>query len=277
LLWTPHLPTLSHSQLTAPGASPSRWVLVLHGLLGRGSNWRALTRALVDAKPGWGGVLVDLRMHGDSQGFLAPHNVEAAALDLDGVARTLPGPVAAVLGHSLGGKVALAYAAQREGLSHAILLDTNPGPRLEGRGSETSRGVLLALRGLTGPWPTREAFVAELEAHGQPAAMARWLAMSLVRREGHFRFGLELEAMEALLLDVLRRDDWALLESPPAGLTVDVILGGRSSTVEGTDRARLESLAAQGRLRLTVLPEAGHWVQVDDPAGTLRAVSMALQ
>lgn len=270
------MPTLSHSQLTAQGASPSRWVLVLHGLLGRGSNWRTLVRALVDARPDWGGVLVDLRMHGDSQGFAAPHSVEAAALDLDSVARTLPGPVAAVLGHSLGGKVALAYVAQRKTLSHAILLDTNPGPRKEGRGSETTQAVLLSLRALPGPWPTREAFVAELQAHGQPASMARWLAMSLVRTEKGFRFGLELDAIEALLQDVLRRDDWAVLESPPAGLTVDVILGGRSRTVEGADRERLERLAAMGRLRLTVLEEAGHWVQVDDPAGTLRAVSQAL-
>jgi esterase len=270
------MPTLSYSQLTAQGAAPSRWVLVLHGLLGRGSNWRTLVRALVDARPEWGGALVDLRMHGDSQGFLAPHSVQAAAADLDGVARTLPGPVAAVLGHSLGGKVALAYVAQRATLSHAILLDTNPGPRKEGRGSETTQAVLLSLRRLHGPWPTREAFVAELQAHGQPAPMARWLAMSLLRTEGGFRFGLELEAMEALLRDVLRRDDWAVLETPPAGLTLDVILGGRSSTVEGADRARLERLAAQGKLRLTVLEGAGHWVQVDDLAGTLKAVVEAL-
>jgi esterase len=271
------MPTLSHSQVTAQGASPSRWMLVLHGLLGRGSNWRTLTRALVDARPEWGGVLVDLRMHGDSQGFAAPHSVEAAALDLEGVASSLPGPVAAVLGHSLGGKVALAYLAHRKNLSHAILLETNPGPRKEGRGSETTQAVLLSLRDLHGPWATREAFVDELQARGQSASMARWLAMSLVRTEGGFRFGLALDAMEALLQDVLRRDDWAVLESPPAGLTLDVILGGRSSTVEGADRERLERLAAQGRLRLTVLKEAGHWVQVDDPAGTLRAVSEALR
>jgi pimeloyl-ACP methyl ester carboxylesterase len=39
----------------------------------------------------------------------------------------------------------------------------------------------------------------------------------------------------------------------------------------------MERLAAQGRLRLTVLPEAGHWVQVDAPVQTLGAVSEALR
>ena len=270
------MPTLFHSQVTAQGATPSEWLLVLHGLFGRGSNLRTLTRALVDAHPSWGGALVDLRMHGESQGFAPPHSVEAAAADLDGVAAALPGPVRGVLGHSLGGKVALAWLPRRTGLTHAFLLDTNPGPRPAGRGSETTQAVLEVLRALPKAWPTREAFVARVESSGQPASLARWLAMNLVRTEGGFRFGLELEAMGSLLEDVLRRDDWAVLASPPAGLRVDVILGGHSHTVEGADKARLEQLQALGKLRVTVLPNAGHWVQVDDAAGTLRALSEAL-
>ena len=270
------MPTLSHTKVTAQDASPSRWMLVLHGLLGRGSNWRTLTRALVDAHPDWGAALVDLRMHGDSQAFGPPHTVEAAARDLDGLAAVLPRPVEAVLGHSLGGKVALAWMSYRSGLRHAFLLDTNPGPRPEGKGSETTQAVLEVLRALPHRWPTREAFVTDVEAHGQPAALARWLAMSLVRTEGGFLFGLELSAMESLLFDVFQRDDWRVLESPPPGLRTDVILGGRSRTVQGADRVRLERLEALGKLRVTVLPNAGHWVQVDDFTGTLNALTEAL-
>lgn len=251
-------------------------MLVLHGLLGRGSNWRTLTRALVDAHPDWGAALVDLRMHGASLGFVPPHTVEAAAEDLDGVASALPGKVEAVLGHSLGGKVALSWAARRTGLLYAFLLDTNPGPRPEGHGSETSQGVLAALHGLPPRWPSREAFVAKLLALGQPSSIAHWLAMNLVREADGFVFSLDLKAMESLLADVLRRDDWPLLESPPRGLGLYFVLGGRSSTVAGEDLRRLEQLSRKGHLRLTVLPGAGHWVQVDDPEGTLRAVSEAL-
>jgi esterase len=271
------MPTLAHSLVTAPGASPSRWLLVLHGLLGRGGNWRTLVRALVDAHPDWGAVLVDLRMHGDSQGFTAPHTVEAAALDLQALLPMLPGPVDGVLGHSLGGKVALAFLARHRRLSHAIVLDANPGPRPEGRGSETSAAVLGLLQGLPSTFPSREAFVSAVVAKGQTTGLAQWLAMNLVRTDAGFRFGLVLPAMEALLADVLRLDDWAILEAPPAGVQVDIILGGRSRVVEGEDLARLEALAARGLLRLTILPEAGHWVQVDDFQGTLRAVGKALQ
>ena len=267
--------TLSHTLVTAQEA-PRRWMLVLHGLLGRGSNLRTLTSALVAAHPEWGGVLVDLRMHGDSQGFAPPHPVEAAATDVDAVAAALPGPVEAVLGHSLGGKVALAWVPRRQGLRHALLLDTNTAPRPKGRGSETTHAVLSVLRGLPARWPSREAFIARVEALGQPPSMARWLAMNLVHEDAAFAFGLELEAMEALFQDALARDDWAVVESPPAGCRLHFILGGHSTTVQGEDLRRLEALAAAGRLGLTVLAEAGHWVQVDDPAGTLRAVSEAL-
>src|SRR5690606_41911913 len=43
-----------------------RWMLFLHGILGRRSNWRSFSRRWVAARPGWGAVLVDLRGHGDS-------------------------------------------------------------------------------------------------------------------------------------------------------------------------------------------------------------------
>jgi esterase len=268
---------LANSRLSAGAAHPTRWLLVLHGLLGRGSNWRTFTQQLVKAHPSWGGVLVDLRMHGESQGFPPPHTVEAAAVDLDALATSLPGKVEGVLGHSLGGKVALAWAARRPPeLRKAFILDTHPGTRPEGRGSEGTRAILSVLRSLPPLFASRQAFVAQVEAAGQPPAMAQWLAMNLKRTEEGLVLAVDLDAMESLFADVLRRDDWATLASPPPGLRFHFVLGGRSTTVDGESRARLEQMAAAGQLGLTVLPESGHWVHVDDPQGTLDAVAAAL-
>src|SRR5208283_3608826 len=116
-----------------------------------------------------------------------------------------------------------------------------------------------------------------MEAAGQPPAMAAWLAMSLRPTEGGFVFGSNLQAMESLLADALSRDDWAVVSHPPPGLRFDFILGGRSTTVQPEVVHRLEALAAEGRLGLRVLSQAGHWLQVDDPEGTLRAATEALQ
>jgi pimeloyl-ACP methyl ester carboxylesterase len=270
------MPTLAHTRVTAAGGQPTRWVVVLHGLLGRGSNWRSFARRLVTAAPAWGGVLVDLRLHGESQGFPGPHTVEAAAGDLDAVAEGLPGPVEAVVGHSLGGKVAMAWAARRQGLGPVAVLDASPSPRLQGRGSESTQEVLAVLRRLPPVVASREAFVERVVAAGQSPPIAQWLAMNLKTVEGGMSLAVDLEGMEALLRDVFRRDDWAVVESPPPGVRFDFVLGGRSMTVDAEARARLERLAAAGRIGLTVLPDAGHWVHVDDPEGTLQAVSRAL-
>ena len=34
----------AHQTLHAPGVTPARWMLFLHGILGRGANWRGFAR-----------------------------------------------------------------------------------------------------------------------------------------------------------------------------------------------------------------------------------------
>src|SRR5262245_8884848 len=92
------------------GGAPRGWLLLLHGILGSGANWRTIARRVVTARPELGAVLVDLRMHGRSQGAPPPHTIDTAAGDLVHLAAELS--LAAVVGHSFGGKVALALRSQ---------------------------------------------------------------------------------------------------------------------------------------------------------------------
>src|SRR5687768_4212315 len=91
------------------GEAPRR-LYVLHGIFGAGRNWASIARKLVRTRRDWSVRLIDLRQHGASQGFPAPHTLSAAAADVDYLARELNEQPAAVLGHSFGGKVALMYA-----------------------------------------------------------------------------------------------------------------------------------------------------------------------
>ena len=118
---------LAHSLLCADGASPTQWLLVLHGILGRRSNLRTLSKKLVEACPSWGAVLVDLRCHGDSQPMNPPHSIESASQDLDALITQVPGPITGVLGHSFGGKVAMHYAAAHQDQVRTLwVLDAPP-------------------------------------------------------------------------------------------------------------------------------------------------------
>src|SRR4051812_11877517 len=116
--------TLAHAILTATpsdsGApAPSHWMLFLHGILGTGANSRTFAKEIIKARPTWGAVLVDLRLHGESQDFAPPHTLEAAAKDvaelITELESTTTGKVRGVLAHSFGGKVALELARQRAG------------------------------------------------------------------------------------------------------------------------------------------------------------------
>jgi pimeloyl-ACP methyl ester carboxylesterase len=70
-----------------------------------------------------------------------------------------------------------------------------------------------------------------------------------------------------------------VLEPPTPGVSVDFVVGGRSDVLAPEDLARLEraARAAPEQLRVTVLPAAGHWVHVDDPAGVSSVILDALR
>lgn len=258
----------------ASPATPEAWMLFLHGILGSGPNLRTVARRFVQARPRWGAVLVDLRMHGGSQGFEPPHTVAAAARDLAALEARVPGPVRAVWGHSFGGKVALEYAAERgHELEHLVVVDSNPGARPGGRGSEGTLRVVDTLQELP-PWfATRQAFIDALQARGFDLPISQWLAMNLERGDHGVRLGLDVAAIRALLDDYFARDLWHVVEDPPGRCRVHVINGGRSSVYDEADRARIEARAKKDdRVTLHVIPGAGHWVHADAPDALLEVM-----
>lgn len=273
---------LAHTLVTAPGSAPRQWMLFLHGILGSGDNWRSFARRLVEARPALGAVLVDLRMHGRSLGFSPPHTLEAAAQDLVRLEASLPGPIRGVLGHSFGGKVTLAYLQKHpENLGPVIVVDSNPGARPSARGSESTMRVLSLLHGNTGPYESRQAFVEWFIGEGIEPGIAQFVAKNIERRDDGFFLKLDLSAIDNLLDDYFQTDLWPVLESPPANSKLTLVIGGRSQTLDASDRARAEeaSRKAPGRVKVELVENAGHWVHVDAPERVveilLRAVDEA--
>jgi pimeloyl-ACP methyl ester carboxylesterase len=255
-------------------------MLALHGILGSGGNLRTLAKRLAAAAPSWGFALVDLRMHGLSQGLAPPHTTARAAGDLVLLERELPGPLGGVLGHSFGGKVALAFAGQRRDAGAAALeqlwiLDASPSAR-DDRAS-SSRAIVALLEAMPWPLPSRERFVELVREAGHSRAIADWLAMNVSRVDGGgdaFRMRLDLAAVRSLIEDYFTQDLWSVVERGDAARVVDFVAAGRSNALDAGDRARIEALAP--RARLHVLANAGHWLHADDPDGLYELVRAGL-
>ncbi len=265
----------------ADGARPSRYALVLHGVFGSSKNWRLFMRRLAARCPSWGFVLADLRGHGRSLGLSAPHGVVEAAQDLVALgpdALGLDAPIVGVVGHSLGGKIALAYAALRATeLDQLWTLDSQPGARSEASPPGEPDHVLEALLALPQRFGARRDFDALLAARGLAPEVVAWLAMNVVRDGDGYALGLELSTIRALLDDYFARDLWPELEREYARREVHVVVGGRSPVWSGPSRARLDRLAAaSSRLHVHALEDAGHWVHVDAPEALLELMAREL-
>lgn len=261
-------PVLHHERVTDDG-EPARWLWVLHGIFGAGRNWRAVARRLAGSRPEWGVLLVDLRMHGQSGGFEPPHTLSACVRDLERLRGAAGRPPAALLGHSFGGKVALAALDEgalggpggRDARRQAWVVDSTPEASEPG-GSAVR--MLEAVRRTPGPFDSREEAADALVRRGFGRPVARWMTTNLERTDGRFRWARDWDAMEELLEDFFRRDLWDVVEDPPAGWEVR-FLEAEDSAVSEETRERVERTAREGgRVEVHRLP-GGHFLNADSP------------
>ena len=253
---------LAHTRVAAGGAAPRSWLVVLHGIFGAGRNWTTVARGLADARRDWGALLVDLRMHGASQGFPPPHTLESCAADLAVLKDALGLPVTAVLGHSFGGKVALAYLARRPaGLRQVWVVDADPSAAEPDGGAWD---LLRAVRALPPVFPARADLVAGLARFGFDRRTAEWMATNLAPAADGYRWRLDFDAIEALLRDFFRRDLWTVVEdAPPVDLRF--LKAAESDVMSGAAVARLEAIGAStGRVEVDRV-RGGHWLNADNP------------
>lgn len=255
---------LAYDRVSAEGAEPRHWLYVLHGIYGAGRNWASVIRRVTRARPEWGALLVDLRQHGESQGFAGPHTVQAAADDLAELATGTELEPAAILGHSFGGKVALVHAARTAppSLRQVWVIDSTPATRAP---SGSAWQMLETLRAQPAQFASRDELVDALVAGGMERPIALWMATNLqAGDDGVFRWRFRLDAMEALLHSFFETDAWGIVEQPPADLEIHLVKAEESSVLSGADLERAERATEGGRTfvhRVT----GGHWVNATNP------------
>jgi esterase len=242
--------------------APDHALVMLHGIYGRGRNWQAIAKGVVAARPEYGCWLVDLPYHGASPPGSHGDSVSGLAqdvrewLDAEGVTPN------AILGHSYGGKVALAMAAQWPGARLQVwVIDSTPEMKPP---SGSAWGMLEIIRGLPPRFDTREQAVRALVERGYALGVGQWMATNLVREGRGFVWALDFDAMERLLRDFFVTDLWSVLESPAPEHDIHILKASESSAISDAAVARID--AASGPQVHLHHRQGGHWIHAESPA-----------
>lgn len=241
--------------------SATHTLVMLHGIYGRGRNWQAIAKSLSAARPEYACLLVDLPHHGDSGAGVHDDTVQGMAadviawLDAHGIAPD------AVLGHSLGGKVALAMAgAWPDRALQVWVIDSTPETR---EPSGSAWDMLAAIRRLPPRFASRDELTSALTAEGWSTGVAQWMATNLVREGDAFVWKLDFDVMEQLLHSFFSTDLWAVVEQPPSNHTIHFIKASQSSAMSDAAVRRAES-TPRDRVRVHHL-QGGHWIHAESP------------
>jgi esterase len=234
-------------------------LLIAHGLFGSARNWSAIAKRLALHRRV---VTVDMRNHG-----LSPrsrdHGYPALAADLADTIASLGGR-ADVLGHSMGGKAAMALAlTDPERVDRLIVADMAPVDY-----THSQIDLVRAMQALDLAAVTRrsEADAALAAAVPDPALRA-FLLQSLAIEDGRAAWKLGLATLEDQMPRIM-----AFPELPGrfSGPTL-FLTGATSDYVRTAHWPRIRTLFPAARLQS--IPGAGHWLHADAPAAFLAAVT----
>jgi esterase len=238
---------------------------ILHGLFGSGRNWASMAQRLAEHHRV---IAIDLRNHGASP-WAETMDYREMAEDVRSTMRERGYDRSALLGHSMGGKVAM-VAALEDGaaIERLIVIDIAP--------------VAYAARHLGYAQAMRELDLAAIKRRSDAdaalapaipdAAERAFLLQNLVLEDGRARWRLNLEAIERevpRLVDFPAMPPGRAYQGPAlfiAGSLSDYLRPGYEPTIRGLfPNAEIANIV-----------NAGHWVHAEQPAAFLAVVETFL-
>jgi pimeloyl-ACP methyl ester carboxylesterase len=226
-------------------------ICILHGLLGSSRNWTTVARGLEDR---FHVLALDLRNHGASP-HARPHSTASMARDVERALRERSFAPAHLLGHSMGGKVAMKIACRSPELVRVpVIVDVAPRAYPAG-----SREIAAMQQVDLGTLSQRRDADRQLEAAIPERELRQFLLTNLVHdREHGYAWRVNLPVLAAEVDDT---------RGPPLDpddrfdRKIWFVVGGRSQFVTAEDRAVIRRHFP--RAAIVTFEQSGHNPHMD--------------
>ena len=234
-------------------------LILIHGLFGSYENLAGVGRVLSDQ---WQVISIDLPNHGQS-----PHseqmNYRSMVADLAETLDSLNIQKCALLGHSLGGKLAMAFAlTYPQRVSQLIVADISPV-----RYERSHQAVFAGLNAVTlTTINNRSDADKQMAAHIKEPGVRQFLLKSLEKTEQGFRWKFNLAALAQCYDELLS----APAEQGSFAGPVLFIKGAESGYILSEHRPQIMEFFPEAQAK--IINGTGHWLHAEKPAAFARLV-----
>jgi esterase len=255
-------------------------LVILHGLYGSSDNWMGIAGKL---SLKYTVFCIDLRNHGRSP-HAPEHTYTTMKNDLvEFAGENIPGSFS-LLGHSMGGKVAMWFAADfPEKIRNLIIVDIAPKDYLlpeEESQYHLHRNIIQALRELTGSrlsdrTSVEERLTEKIDDKGIIRFLLKNVVLNRVTRQVEWRLNMEAiyDNLEEIVGGVNSR--WFEDRLPITAYPVTFIRGLESPYIGEKDIPEIRKIYPEAEI--VDIPRAGHWLHAQEPELFLEAVFTALK
>lgn len=234
-------------------------LVILHGLFGFSDNWQTHAKKLADY---YRVILVDLRNHGHSP-WSEDFSYSLMVEDVHELFVDLELSTAFLLGHSMGGKVAMSFAQRYPKLlEKLIVVDMGI------KGYPPHHQHILAGMHAIDLHTIKVRSEAEriLKEHIDSEGVRQFLLKNLYWKEkGQLAWRMNVAVLEREMEEIL-----APLPSGEVAVPTLFIRGGSSDYILDEDLASIEAIFYDADFM--TIPNAGHWVHAEAPEEFIEAV-----
>ncbi len=239
--------SLSHYFFGASGAT----IVILHGLFGAADNWRAVAKALA---ADYQVILVDLRNHGNSP-HLSTMTYQEMSEDVIELLDELNLSSVILMGHSMGGKVAMQVASQHpHRVTKLIIVDI--APKIY---APHHQDILAGLKAVEdeAPLGSRREAGEVLSKFVNEDRVRQFLLKSYVGDE-------ESQQVWQFNTKAIAKEYESILEAPhlsPSSVDTTFIRGSESDYILDSDIKEIQKYFPQASV--ITIENAGHWVHAE--------------